>query len=154
MFKSVVSHRCLTTTVHMFKSVVSHRCLATRVHMFKAVVSHRWLATIVHMFKSVVSHRCLTTTVHMFKSVVSHRCLTTRPVWWSIPEVGWLAGWLLTVPATCMCISGRDLLRRLHVLPRWDRSCRSNFPSHPLTVYWHWANQSQRWPYNASRLAG
>ena len=35
----------------------------------------------------------------------------------------------------------------------WDRSCRSNFPSHPVTVYWHWANQSQHWPYDARRLA-
>ena len=62
--------------------------------------------------------------------------------------------WLLNVPATCECISGRDLLRQFYVLPHWDRSCRSNFPSHPVTVYWHRADQSQRWPYNARRLAG
>ena len=31
----------------------------------------------------------------------------------------------------------------------WDRSCRSNFPSHPVTVYWHRADQSQCWPINA-----
>ena len=24
----------------------------------------------------------------------------------------------------------------------------------PFTVYWHQADQSQRWPYNARRLAG
>ena len=36
----------------------------------------------------------------------------------------------------------------------WDRSCRPNFPSHPVTVYWLWAKQSQHWPYNARRLAG
>ena len=65
-----------------------------------------------------------------------------------------LACWLLNVPATCECISGTDLLRQFYVLPHWDRSCRSNFPSHPVTVYWHWADQSQRWPYNARRLAG
>ena len=35
-----------------------------------------------------------------------------------------------------------------------DRSCRSNFPSHPVTEYWHWANQSQHWPYNTRYLAG
>ena len=46
-------------------------------------------------------------------------------------------GWLLNVPATCKCISGTDLLRQLYVLPHWDRSCRSNFLSHPITVYWH-----------------
>ena len=43
--------------------------------------------------------------------------------------------WLLNVPATCECISGTDLLRQVYVLPHRDRSCRSNFPSHPVTVY-------------------
>ena len=62
--------------------------------------------------------------------------------------------WLLNVPATCECISGTDLHRQFYVLPHWDRSCRSNFPSHPVTVYWHQADQSQCWPYNARRLAG
>ena len=62
--------------------------------------------------------------------------------------------WLLNVPATCQCISGTDLHRQLYVLPHWDRSCRSNFLPHPVTVYWHRADQSQRWPYNARRLAG
>ena len=63
-------------------------------------------------------------------------------------------GWLLNVPATCQCISGTDLLRQFYVLPHWYTSCRSNFPSRPVTVYWHRANQSQHWPYNARRLAG
>ena len=61
---------------------------------------------------------------------------------------------LLNVPASCECISGTDLHRQFYVLPHWDRSCRSNFPSHPVTVYWHRADQSQRWPYNARRLGG
>ena len=65
-----------------------------------------------------------------------------------------VGGWLLNVPATCECISGMDLLRQFYVLPHWDRSCRSNFPSHPVTVYWHRADQSQCWPYNARRLTG
>ena len=63
-------------------------------------------------------------------------------------------GWLLNIPATCKCISGTDLHRQFYVLPHWDRICRSNFLPHPVTVYWHWANQSQHWPYNARRLAG
>ena len=63
-------------------------------------------------------------------------------------------GCLLNVPATSECISGTDLLRQFHVLPLWDRSCRSNFLPHTVTVYWHRADQSQRWPYNARRLAG
>ena len=41
-----------------------------------------------------------------------------------------------------------------HASIYWDRSCRSNFPSAPVTVYWHWANQSQHWPCNARCLAG
>ena len=62
--------------------------------------------------------------------------------------------WLLNVPATCKCISGTDLLRQFYVLPHWDWSCKSNFPSHPVTVYWHRANQSQHWSYNTRRLVG
>ena len=49
---------------------------------------------------------------------------------------------------------GRICSDNFFVLPHWDRSCISNFPSHPVTVYWHRADQSQRWPYNARRLAG
>ena len=62
--------------------------------------------------------------------------------------------WLLSIPATCKCVLGMDLLRQFYVLPHWDRSCRPNFPSHPVTEYWHRANQSQHWHYSARRLAG
>ena len=34
-----------------------------------------------------------------------------------------------------------DLHRQLYVLPCWDRSCRSNSLPHPVTVYWHRADQ-------------
>ena len=44
---------------------------------------------------------------------------------------------------------GPILLRQFYMLPHRDRSCRSNFLSHPITVYWHHANQSQSWPNNA-----
>ena len=47
-----------------------------------------------------------------------------------------------------------DVLEQLHVMPHWDRSCRSNFQPRPVTVYWHRADQSQHWPYNARCLAG
>ena len=53
-----------------------------------------------------------------------------------------------------MLVYLRDGSAQFYVLPHWDRSCRSNFLSHPVTVYWHQADQSQRWPYNARRLAG
>ena len=46
------------------------------------------------------------------------------------------------------------LLWQLHTLPHWDRCCRSNFLPHHVTIYWHRAYQSQRWSYNAKRLAG
>ena len=62
--------------------------------------------------------------------------------------------WLLNVPATCECILGMDLLRQLYVLPCWDTSCRPNLLSHSVTVCWHRANQSQRWPRHARHLAG
>ena len=65
-----------------------------------------------------------------------------------------VVGWLLNVPATCECISGTDLLGQFYVLPHWDRSSRSNFLPHPVTVNWHRADQSQRWSYNNRRLAG
>ena len=58
--------------------------------------------------------------------------------------------WLLNVPATCQCISETDLLRQFYMLPHWDRSCRSNFLPHPVTVYWHQADQSQCWPYRVA----
>ena len=38
------------------------------------------------------------------------------------------------------------------MLPHRDRSCRSNFLPHPVTVYSHQANQSQHWPYNTRCL--
>ena len=57
-----------------------------------------------------------------------------------------VVGCLLNVPATCKCISGTDLHRQFYVLPHRDRSCRPNFPSHPVTVYWHQADQPQHWP--------
>ena len=47
-----------------------------------------------------------------------------------------------------------ELLRQFNMLPHWDRSCRSNLPPHPVTFYWHRADQSQNWPYNTRRLAG
>ena len=70
------------------------------------------------------------------------------------PVVCLLVGWLLNAPATCWYISGTILHRQLYVLPHWDGSCRPNFLPHPVTVYSHRADQSQRWPYNARRLAG
>ena len=54
--------------------------------------------------------------------------------------------WLLNFPATCKCISGTDLLRQVYMLPQWDRSCGSNFLSHPITVYWHRATSSSTDP--------
>ena len=48
--------------------------------------------------------------------------------------------WLLNAPAACSCISRTYLHRQLHVLLHLDRSCLSNFLSHPVAVYWHRAS--------------
>ena len=69
--------------------------------------------------------------------------------------------WLLLTPAGWHCLSqqyasvsqGR-ICSDNYSLPHLDRSCRSNFLPHPVTVYWHRADQPQRWPYIARRLAG
>ena len=92
-------------------------------------------------------------------TVVVGHCFTVYSAEWdeinndSRKETIVVVCWLLNVPAVCLCISGTDLLRQLHKLPHRDRSCRLNFLPHPVTVYWHKASQSQRWPYNARRLA-
>ena len=82
----------------------------------------------------------------------SHPSSMQGPSWGRIYLDNWTVCWLLAcllnVSATCKCISGMDLLRQLYILPHWDRSCRSNILSHPVTVYWHRTNQSQCWPCN------
>ena len=103
-----------------------------------------------------------TTTTHQSSSRPSkttEHSIQSSPI--SYDKADWHAhifnlfvGWLLNVPATGECISGTDLLRQFYVLPHWDRRCRSNVLPHPVTVYWHRANQSQCLPYNARRLAG
>ena len=61
----------------------------------------------------------------------------------------------LTSPFTRSCISGTDLLRQFYVLPHTEtEAADQSFPSHPVTVYWHRADQSQGWPYSTRRLAG
>ena len=47
--------------------------------------------------------------------------------------------WLFNIPATSYCMSGRIFPDRMS---HWDRSCRTSLLSHPLTIYWHRANQS------------
>ena len=51
-------------------------------------------------------------------------------------------------------VSGTDLRGQSYVMPHWNRSCWSKFPSQSVTAYLHQASQSQRWPYNARRLVG
>ena len=75
----------------------------------------------------------------------------TQYKWWRacvMSDSSVFVCWLPNVPATCECISGTDLFRQFYMLPHWDRSCRPNFPSHPVTVY-----QSRHWPYNTRCLA-
>ena len=63
-----------------------------------------------------------------------------------------VVAWLLNFLAT-----GKAYLRdgsAQTILPHRERSCSSNLLSHPVTVYWHQANQSQHWPCNARPFAG
>ena len=64
----------------------------------------------------------------------------------SVVVVGWLLA-CLTSQQHVSVSQGTHLLRQFYVLSHWDKSCTPNFPSHPVTVYWHCTNQSQRWPY-------
>ena len=106
------------------------------------------------------------------------RCTTTTPNWWwrkpsqeenmsGTRTMGrrttllchllfllLVVGCLLSAPATCWCSWGTDLFRQLHMLPHWDRSCRSSFPPHPVTIYGHLANQPQFGTYSPRCLAG
>ena len=54
---------------------------------------------------------------------------------WDVKGCG-LVACLLNVPSTsrCVSISRMGLFRQVYMLPHWDRSCRSNFISHPVTV--------------------
>ena len=56
-----------------------------------------------------------------------------------------------------MLVYLKDRSAQFYVLPHWERSCRPNFLSHPVTVYWHRANhdpitpgawQGRRWSAN------
>ena len=60
--------------------------------------------------------------------------------------------WLFNVPATCVS-QGRicsDNFRCCHT----DIRVADQVFHHPVTVYWHRANQSQHWPCNTRRVAG
>ena len=56
----------------------------------------------------------------------------------------WLVVCLTSLQQTRVS-QGTELVRQLSVLPHWDRSCTSNFLSHPVIVYWDRANKSQCW---------
>ena len=66
----------------------------------------------------------------------------------------WCRTLRVNVPATCECVSGTCLFRQLYTLPHWDRSCRSNFLSHPMTIYWQWADRSQLDPLPGREATG
>ena len=72
--------------------------------------------------------------------------------------ISWVVCWLfvgcLTSQQQASVSQGRICSDNFTCCHTWDRSCRSNVLPHPVTVYWHRADQSQCWPYNARRLAG
>ena len=63
-------------------------------------------------------------------------------------------GCLLSVPAPCYCILGDGSPKTIVRAATLRQKLQIKLPSHPVTVNWHRANQSGRWPYNARRLAG
>ena len=103
--------------------------------------------TIMFIFMRLLAFCCCF--AHLFGSPLGYFLLALEAAGFFVVVV--VVGWLLNVPATCECISGTDLLRQFYVLPHWDRSCRPNFLFHPVTVYWHRANQSQHWPHSLDR---
>ena len=56
---------------------------------------------------------------------------------------------LLNIPAACLVCLGHWSLIQLHLLSHWNRSCKSDLLSYPVSVYWHWAEQSQHLPCDA-----
>ena len=106
-----------------------------------------------HIFVTLNGHSNQYQTLQF--SVVRHTKFERMSKSVSVSQQHWsVVCWLLNVTETCECVSGTDLLRQFYVLPHWDRNCRQNFPSHPVTVYWHWTDQSQHWAYIARHLAG
>ena len=103
-----------------------------------------WPAHTAHSLRSNTKHhhskRSLHTENSPHTSIHNYDCLQIF-TWMKFLAI---VGFLLNIPA--VCISGTYLLRQFYMLPRRDKSCWSNFSPHPLTVYRHWANQSQRWP--------
>ena len=87
--------------------------------------------------------------IHIVYTLIAWVAKWSRVHW----EGGVVLCWWLFVPTTG-CISGTDLLRQLRMPSYWDRSRRSNFLPHPVTISWHLANQFQRWLFNARRLVG
>ena len=76
---------------------------------------------------------------------------------WSTAEEGWLpVSFCLAAysPGNVLVYLGDGSERQLYVQPHWNGNWGSNMLSHPVTVCWHRANQSQPWHYNARRLAG
>ena len=69
----------------------------------------------------------------------------------SASQVGSVGCWSCVVSCLVfrqqvMCISEIDLFGQFWVLPLWDRSCRCNLLSCPVTVHWHLAN----WSFDSS----
>ena len=62
----------------------------------------------------------------------------------SVFTLAWDCSCLLVAKhsSNMLVISWTDLIRQLYLLPRFDRSRRSNLPSQQVKVYWHWVNQS------------
>ena len=137
------------TPAHVHQYV--HHCLTEHLHMYINITISWNTCTCKSICSPLSRNTCTCTSVC---SPLSHRTPAHVDQYVDHCLLVCLFVGCVTSQQHAECISGTDLHRQFYVLPHWDRSCRSNFPSHPVTVYWHRADQSQCWPYNARRLAG
>ena len=65
-------------------------------------------------------------------------------LWWTLgPVIKFISSvGCLSSHQHCSVSQGWICSEQWYVLPSWDRSCRSNFLSHTITVYWQQASQS------------
>ena len=127
------------------------QCQAHRYGWFVSSVSSTplWLVCFFSVKHTVMVGLFLQCQAHRYGWFVSS--VSSTPLWlvcfFSVKHtvmVGWFLHCFVSQPHA-KCISGMDALRWFCELSHWDRSCRSNLLSHPVTEYWCKACKSQHW---------
>ena len=108
-----------------------------QVSMMGCTDSSNWARSTLHVSDRVFSRSCL------LLSISSSICTCTytpgvnkAATWFHVEETDTLLlGGMSQHPRNKQkCISETDMLRQSHVLQHWDRCCRSNLLSQPVTV--------------------